>query len=547
MKSKLYLLLWVILGMACGDDELDDIKKDTDDDKKEEPVTVDLTDLSLTIAENPKNGAVLGTISGTTSSGAITYSVASQSPDGAFAINTTTGELTVSDSALFDFETRTELTAKIYGTNDQVKDSASVTVTLTDITSVVSAEDFEITMDENGANKDKIGTLVATGDEGPLAYSISSQSHAGAIAIDEGTGILTISDVAQFDYEQNKTLTAVVAVTSGATSTTANVTITLKNVVFEQVTVTGEYFSKRQSHQAVEFKGKLWVIGGSTSNDTYLNDVWSSDDGKSWTKQGNSNNQFSARDGHRVVVFDDKLWVIGGVDDFDVRDDVWSSTDGIAWTEVLSASQPSPVRVASVTFRYPAVYNHEVIVFDNSMWIIGGEDDNGNKVNDMYKSSNGTSWIKQTPLSTARVSSVATVFSARSEHQAVVFDNKIWVIGGEDGGGYTDDIWSSSDGINWSKTTVSGTQFSDRSGHRLAVYDNKMWLIGGRGGSFSTPENDVWYTSDGATWEKEEDIGESHFTARYRHEVVVFDNNLWFIGGYSTGEDGFENDIWTKE
>ena len=39
-------------------------------------------------------------------------------------------------------------------------------------------------------------------------------------------------------------------------------------------------------------------------------------------------------------------------------------------------------------------------------------------------------------------------FNARYNHQTVVFNNKMWVIGGYDGT-FKNDVWSSSDGFFW--------------------------------------------------------------------------------------------------
>jgi hypothetical protein len=44
-------------------------------------------------------------------------------------------------------------------------------------------------------------------------------------------------------------------------------------------------------------------------------------------------------------------------------------------------------------------------------------------------------------------------WSGRYGHTSVVFDNKIWVIGGYNGNNLLNDIWYSSDGINWTLAT----------------------------------------------------------------------------------------------
>ena len=73
-------------------------------------------------------------------------------------------------------------------------------------------------------------------------------------------------------------------------------------------------------------------------------------------------------------------------------------------------------------------------------------------------------------------------WSGRYGHTSVVFDNKMWVLGG----GYKNDVWYSSDGINWVCATENAG-WSPRDDHTSVVFDNKMWVLGGG------YKNDVWY------------------------------------------------------
>jgi hypothetical protein len=81
---------------------------------------------------------------------------------------------------------------------------------------------------------------------------------------------------------------------------------------------------------------------------------------------------------------------------------------------------------------------------------------------------------------------------ARVIHSSVVFDNKMWVMGGGASGGYLNDIWYSSDGVSWTQAT-GNADWSARGAHSSVVFDNKMWVIGGDDGS--NVLNDVWYST----------------------------------------------------
>ena len=70
-------------------------------------------------------------------------------------------------------------------------------------------------------------------------------------------------------------------------------------------------------------------------------------------------------------------------------------------------------------------------------------------------------------------------WSARQWHTSVVFDNKIWVIGGcENSSSYKNDVWYSTDGVNWTQATANAG-WSARYGHTSVVFNNKIWVIGG--------------------------------------------------------------------
>ena len=178
---------------------------------------------------------------------------------------------------------------------------------------------------------------------------------------------------------------------------------------------------------------------------------------------------------------------------------------------------------------FPTRGAHSSVVFDNKMWAIGGSDASG-VLNDVHYSTNGAAWTQATG---------AAAFAARSGHTSVNFSDKMWVIGGDDlSGSYVNDVWHSTDGAAWTSATGAAA-FAGRIGHSSVVYDNKMWVIGGDDGS-GTYLNDVWYSTDGAAWTQA--TGGAAFAARSGHSSVVFDNKMWVIGG----DDGSAvlNDVW---
>jgi hypothetical protein len=165
----------------------------------------------------------------------------------------------------------------------------------------------------------------------------------------------------------------------------------------------------------------------------------------------------------------------------------------------------------------PRSFINSCVVFDNRMWVIGGYYD-ASVHKDVWYSSDGVNWSEAT---------ANTPFGGRLGSSSVVFDKKIWVIGGSiyPTGLLTNDVWCSSDGTNWVLATDNAV-FSPREGHSSVVYNNKIWVIGGRD---SVTRNDVWYSIDGVLWICATD--NAGFGKRSGHRSVIFDNKMWVIGG----------------
>jgi hypothetical protein len=169
-------------------------------------------------------------------------------------------------------------------------------------------------------------------------------------------------------------------------------------------------------------------------------------------------------------------------------------------------------------------YNHTSVVFNGKMWVIAGVGTGGSRYNDVWSSSDGENWTEETSNAP---------FPARSGHASVIFDNKIWVIGGRPGtsaGSELNDVWFSSDGINWTQSTANAA-FGGRFIHKVLALNGKMYLLGGRNNSSSSVfAEEVWSSADGVNWTLETD--QAGFCCR-GFSAVVFNNRLWYIGGFT--------------
>ncbi len=289
---------------------------------------------------------------------------------------------------------------------------------------------------------------------------------------------------------------------------------------------------------SVVFDGKIWIMGGFNEDDRgydqNLSDVWCSTDGVSWHMVTDST-PWGCRYGHTSIVFDNKMWVIGGDRDDSTYDgmcsDVWYSQDGHKWTQSIESAP------------WTARTRHTSVVYDNKMWVIGGLIGR-DSVSDVWYSENGQNWIQAVG---------SAPWSKRKDHTSVVYDNKMWIIGGSIGLGndFRDpvcDVWSSTNGRDWNQISVSNFFTPLRVSYASVVYDDKIWLIGGliENRSGRSCFSDVWYSNDGGDWGRA--TNSAVWGARGGHSSVVFHNKIWILGGvgWSSSPDDIDwkNDVW---
>jgi len=259
----------------------------------------------------------------------------------------------------------------------------------------------------------------------------------------------------------------------------------------------------------VEYDGSVWAVGGYIgSGPPYFistNQVWRSENGANWLSV--STDQFPARVGHTLNVIDDKMFMIGGRNNDTPEDfgDIWSSTDGLTWVLENNAS------------IFGEVYYHTVTELNGRWYLIFGSS--------VWSSANGLDWTLETN----------EAFPNRNFHKTIVFNNELFVIGGLDEfGSRVNDIWRSTDGINWTQVSPTGTPFTPRNFHTVTAYNGKIWVIGGRNGTVIY--RDIYYSSDMIHWTQYELEPDSDGTSDglYAHSTLLYNDALWIFGGYNS-------------
>ena len=170
--------------------------------------------------------------------------------------------------------------------------------------------------------------------------------------------------------------------------------------------------------------------------------------------------------------------------------------------------------------------DHSLLVFDNKLWVIGGRTESGTSslagLNDVWYSSDGTNWTMATD------NALPSMWIG--ENTTVVFNNKMYIIknGVSEGNNNVCTVWTSSDGVTW--TQESSNAFPYRNGFTTTVFNDEIYVIGGSDITLDVQYNTIYKSEDGINWTEVNTTG-NVFTARYLHKSLVYDNKLWVFGG----------------
>jgi hypothetical protein len=167
------------------------------------------------------------------------------------------------------------------------------------------------------------------------------------------------------------------------------------------------------------------------------------------------------------------------------------------------------------------------LVFHNRMWLLGGYIPS--LTNDVWSSADGLNWTREADIPTERGIDIPIAF---------VFMEKIWVA---DIDGV---LFSSADGKSWS-TVTKEAPWRGRSSAGCVVFNDRIWIMGGmKDGEFL---NDIWSSADGVNWKLE--LPQAPWSKRQIHNTpVVLDGKIWLLGGGALGNEYHPflawNDVW---
>ncbi len=160
---------------------------------------------SFNVAENSGEGTVVGTVLGSDPDGDTLqqFQIVSGNADGNFVIDPATGQITVAENADIDFEQTTSYELGITVSDGAIEsEPVGVTINVLDV-----AENFAVVQDqifliaENSPSASVIGTIAVEDAGSSPTFAIVSGNELGKFVIDPATGVISVADGAQLDFE----------------------------------------------------------------------------------------------------------------------------------------------------------------------------------------------------------------------------------------------------------------------------------------------------------------------------------------------------------
>jgi len=186
----------------------------------------------FSIDENIANSTLVGKVIATDeNSPALNYSITAGNNSGAFTIDSTTGDITVSDSTKLDYETTPIFTLTATVSDTVNSDTATIIISLNNLNdNSPTLSNTEFNLSELAENGTEIGTVLAVDADGTLneiSYSVTAGNDGGVFELNSATGLITLADNSTIDFEAVSSYSLTVEASDTANTASATVTITI--------------------------------------------------------------------------------------------------------------------------------------------------------------------------------------------------------------------------------------------------------------------------------------------------------------------------------
>jgi hypothetical protein len=196
--------------------------------------TLQINDVDLSLSaslasgsqsETVSTGATILSSSTSNAEGTVTYSLTDS--DNKFAINSSTGQVTLANA--LDYETKTSHTFTVTATDGTTTTSETFTLNISDVDLgglVTSQSTPALENTSSGTGLYTVSSIESDG--GSPTYSITAGNDAGLFAVNSSTGAISATATA-LDFETAKSHTITLTATEGSDTTSTNIVVPVTN------------------------------------------------------------------------------------------------------------------------------------------------------------------------------------------------------------------------------------------------------------------------------------------------------------------------------
>ena len=308
-----------------------------------ETYTVNVSDVDLSVtsslasasqAETISTGTSILTLSTTNAEGTVSYSITDA--DNKFAINSSTGEVTLANA--LDYETKTSHSFTVTVTDGTTSSSETFTLSVTDVDLALSASLASSSKLETISTGTTIVTSSTSNSEGTVSYSLTDDDN--KFSIDSSTGEVTLSNA--LDYETKTSHSFTVTATDGVTTTSQTFTLTVDNAAINTLAVT----LANSGAALAESSSSGTSVGSSSINNPDSDSV-------SYTLSGTGNGNFAVDSSGNITT--------NATLDFETAKSyaltLTASGGGTTTTDNFTVNVGNVEELESAVLRYSADYN----------------------------------------------------------------------------------------------------------------------------------------------------------------------------------------------
>ena len=260
-----------------------------------------IDDQLFNLPENSGTGVLVATVvaSDPDAGQTLTFSITSGNTDNAFSIDPISGNLSVNNASVINFEQTPSFGLTVTVQDDAaspLSNSATITVNLTDVNENPEINNQVFGVAENTNNGQSVGTVVATDpDNGQnLSYTILSGNTSGAFSLNATSGQITVANSAALNFESTPVFALIVKVTDDGAGS-----------LFDQASVT---INLTYVNENPDINNQMFVITENTANGQTVGTVVATDPDNRQSlsfsiQSGNTNGAFSlnSTSGHITV------------------------------------------------------------------------------------------------------------------------------------------------------------------------------------------------------------------------------------------------------